>query len=215
MPIRYSKLADKLRKKTTSQLKKAAKKSAGFFKGLAGKVFKKGVDKSSDAELAAMTTHKGIPKIGHIYNFNYPNPKYKTKLPYWDALPLVIPIGYQGKDKFLGLNLHYISPKLRARLFDALLSFEAKSSNSEGKVDEARYLKLSYSLLRNMGSSIYAPTIHSYIYTRIKSDFINIPLESASELIMLPTENFKKFTEESGTNDYNKHLVWDDSARKM
>jgi hypothetical protein len=56
--------------------------------------------------------------IGKMYSFVY-DPKTKEQLPYYDIYPLVFPIEYYN-DGFLGINLHYLPPVLRARLMDAL-----------------------------------------------------------------------------------------------
>ena len=57
--------------------------------------------------------------IGNMYMFFY-DPKHKDTLPYYDGFPLVIPIGPAEKG-FLGLNLHYLPPALRAKLLDGLM----------------------------------------------------------------------------------------------
>jgi hypothetical protein len=57
-------------------------------------------------------------KIGRMYMFSY-DAKWKDKLPYWDAFPLIFPIDFK-KDGFLGINLHYLPPVLRAKLMDEL-----------------------------------------------------------------------------------------------
>ena len=56
--------------------------------------------------------------LGRMYFYFY-DPKTKDMLPYYDRFPLVIPIE-RYSDGFLGLNLHYISPKQRVILLDKL-----------------------------------------------------------------------------------------------
>ena len=77
--------------------------------------------------------------LGKMY-FYYYDPKTKENLQYWDKFPLVIPIETY-RDGFLGLNLHYISPKQRLVLLDALSEF---ANNS--KYDETTRLRLTYNL---------------------------------------------------------------------
>ena len=56
------------------------------------------------------------PKYGVMNLFGY-DPKHKDKLPYYDVFPMIMLIGVE-KDTFLGLNFHYLPPKLRAILLD-------------------------------------------------------------------------------------------------
>ena len=72
------------------------------------------------------TRYEPYPMLGNMYLFSY-DPKTKETLPYYDRFPLIIPFrpsvvsGKAGSGPgFYGLNLHYIPPRLRARLMDAL-----------------------------------------------------------------------------------------------
>jgi hypothetical protein len=82
--------------------------------------------------------------IGRMY-FYYYDPKLKDELPYYDRFPLVIPIE-RYQDGFLGLNLHYISPRQRIELLDALSDFATNS-----KYDETTRLRLSWAKLKTVG----------------------------------------------------------------
>ena len=57
--------------------------------------------------------------IGSMQMFFY-DPKYKETLPYYDRFPLAI-IVKPAKGGFLGMNLHYLPPILRAKFLDALM----------------------------------------------------------------------------------------------
>ena len=54
--------------------------------------------------------------LGNLYCYHY-DPKYKATLPYYDVFPMIMLIGVDN-DTFLGLNFHYLPPKLRAILLD-------------------------------------------------------------------------------------------------
>ena len=106
--------------------------------------------------------------IGRMYFYFY-DPKTKESLPYYDKFPLVIPIE-QYRDGFLGLNLHYIHPKQRILLLDALSEF---ANNS--KYDASTKLRLSYDLLRRTGAAYQAtPCIKRYLFTHVESRFLEI-----------------------------------------
>ena len=54
-------------------------------------------------------------KPGMLITFEY-QPKYADKMLYWDRYPLVY-VTQVNQDGWYGFNLHYLHPKLRARLF--------------------------------------------------------------------------------------------------
>ena len=54
--------------------------------------------------------------FGDLYAYYY-DPKHRQTLPYFDSFPLVMLIKAE-KETFLGLNFHYLPPKLRAILLD-------------------------------------------------------------------------------------------------
>ena len=73
----------------------------------------------------------------------------KEELPYYDRFPLVFPFkrGFTRQraiesGSFLGLNLHYLHPRLRARLMDALYTISL-----DKKFDEDTRIRLSYEIL--------------------------------------------------------------------
>lgn len=57
--------------------------------------------------------------LGAIYVHGY-IPKHRLKLPFYDTMPLYIPISMQG-DRMHALNLHYIPPSFRAKFFEAMI----------------------------------------------------------------------------------------------
>ena len=67
--------------------------------------------------------------IGKMYFYFY-DPKTKDTMPYYDLIPLVIPIE-RYNDGFLGLSLHYIHPKHRMILFDKLSDTISKNTYDE------------------------------------------------------------------------------------
>ena len=122
--------------------------------------------------------------IGRMYFYFY-DPKMKESLPYYDTFPLVIPIE-QYRDGFLGLNLHYIHPKQRILLLDALSEF---ANNS--KYDASTKLRLSYDLLRRTGAVYQAtPCIKRYLFTHVESRFLEITADEWDIASLIPGNNF-------------------------
>jgi len=135
---------------------------------------------SSSDRLQGLTENS----IGKMYMFSY-DPKMKDVLPYYDSYPLVFPIEFYG-DSFLGMNLHYIPPALRARLMDALM----RNINNK-KNDKTTKLVISYNLLN--GASRYKyfkPCVKKYLFSHVRSPFVYIAPDEWNIAMMLPTDRF-------------------------
>lgn len=130
--------------------------------------------------------------IGGMFVFSY-DAKHKDTLPYWDALPLVIPIEIY-KDGFLGLNLHYLPPRLREQLINKLMEYKRRSGTPRA------YMKLSYSMLSSaVKSKLFEPCIHRYLTSHIRSNIIKVHEDAWRNATMLPVQKFQKTT---------AHKVW-------
>jgi len=127
---------------------------------------------------------RGNTVIGKMYFFFY-DPKMKKTLPIYDKFPLVLPIERYG-DGFLGLNLHYLSQGQRK----ALLSKLSEYSNNK-KYNETTKLRLSYDLLKSttvMG--LAQPCIKRYLFSHVRSRFIEVTANEWDNAIDLPVEFF-------------------------
>lgn len=149
------------------------------------------------------------PMIGTMYVFHY-DPKMKKKLPYYDSFPLVIPfdsirtngpitVGQQG---FMGLNLHYLPPILRARLLDNLYTFV-----SNEKLDQTTRFEISYKLLKRVSQLKYfKPCVKQYLFSHMRSKFFYI---EPSEWDMAAFLNIARFQKAS------QKQVWEDSRNAI
>lgn len=122
------------------------------------------------------------PKIGQLYTYLY-NPKTKEKLPYYDVCPLVIPVQFT-ENGFYGLNFHYLSLQERNKLLNIILPFSQKSETSKKKS--------SYAKLVSLASGIWSPCCKRYLWSHIRTKFVNIPQEDWYEVIKLPVISFQK-----------------------
>lgn len=124
------------------------------------------------------------PKIGQLYTYLY-NPKTKDKLPYYDIVPLVIPVQYTNNG-FYGLNFHYLSLPERNKLLNIILPFSQKSETSKKKS--------SYAKLVSLASGVWSPCCKRYLWSHIRTKFVNIPQEDWYEIIKMPVISFQKAT---------------------
>jgi hypothetical protein len=147
----------------------------------------------SDAE---RMTQRILP--GNMYMFSY-NPKTKIQLPYYDRFPLVFPFdSFSGG--FLGMNLHYLPPTLRAKLMDELYDLV-----SNERYDETTKLRISYGLLNSARKYRYfKPCVKQYLFSHVQSSFMYIYPSEWDMALFLPTERFSKA---------GKDKVWIDSRK--
>ena len=128
----------------------------------------------------------GRTGVGSMYLFNY-DPKHKATLPYYDRFPLVFMIE-DYNDGFLGINLHYLPPRLRAQLMDALYSL---SSNQ--RYDENTKLRISYEILKSAAKYRYfKPCVKRYLTSQVKSRYLLIDPVEWDIALFLPTQRFSK-----------------------
>lgn len=124
--------------------------------------------------------------LGRMYFYFY-DPKGKDTLPYYDRFPLVIPIE-RYPDGFLGLNLHYLHPKIRLILLDKL----SVTITDDDYTDKAR-LQLRYDTLQGLSTAYEAaPCLKRYLFANIESRFLEIPASEWDIAVLLPVESFQK-----------------------
>jgi hypothetical protein len=126
--------------------------------------------------------------------FYFYSPKMKKELPYYDTFPLIIYVE-PADGGWYGLNMHYLPPALRAKLYTKLLKY-----NSENKFD------LSYQLLKSLGN-IWKPAFKRYLKKQVKSNFVIVPEESMTASIFLPVASWKGATQSQIWKDSRKQLV--------
>lgn len=128
---------------------------------------------------------RDFPQIGKMFFFFY-DPKHKETLPLYDRFPLVFPIE-PYIDGFLGLNVHYLTIPQRQAFLGKMMQFATNT-----KLNEKTRLRLSYDLLQSTkGVSKYVgPCIKRYLYSHVRSDFIEIQAQEWQMAIALPVEQF-------------------------
>ena len=153
---------------------------------------------AAEAEGGSALTGRTFP--GRMYTFFY-DPKTKRDLPYYDRFPLIFKIkNIDGG--FLGINMHYLPPQLRARLMDALYPLATNRN-----YDETTRLRLTYEILNSATKyRFFKPTIKKYLNSNVRSRYIQINANQWDMALFLPTERFVK---------KNKNFVWRESRRAI
>tara|TARA_B100001057_G_scaffold190156_1_gene190919 strand:- start:3179 stop:3766 length:588 start_codon:yes stop_codon:yes gene_type:complete len=137
--------------------------------------------------------------IGSMQMFYY-DPKHKETLPYYDRFPLSIIIK-PAKGGFLGMNLHYLPPILRAQFLDALMD-----NVTSTKSDDAKF-KITTRLLAGTSSlEFYKPCIKHYLTAHVKSKFAEVKAPEWEIATFLPTAIFEKAS---------KQKIYSDSRKKI
>lgn len=128
---------------------------------------------------------KDTTVIGRMFFFKY-DPKWKDILPIYDKFPMVFPIE-RYPDGFLGLNLHYLDYGQRLYLIQMLSKF----ANNK-KITPTTRLKLSYDLLQStkMLNNLSRPCIKRYLFSHVRSKFIEINPDEWDKAAALPVEMF-------------------------
>ena len=139
-----------------------------------------------DPDADNIETKIDAESIGSMYSFFY-DPKHKKTLPYYDMFPLVFVIGPKPGG-FLGINLHYLPPVLRAKLMDQLYTI-----TNNKKYNNSTKLVVSYELLSRASRFRYfEPCVKHYLFEHVQSRFLRIEPQFWDVALMLPTEKFVK-----------------------
>ena len=137
------------------------------------------------------------PFFGRLNMFFY-DPKLKTKLPFYDTFPLVLPLE-RYPDGFLGINFHYLPINLRIRLLDRMVDF---SNNT--KFDESTTLDVDYTGVK--GIRLVKPTLKRYLSGRVKTNFRRIDEDEFTVATLLPVQRFRKASDQEVYRDSRKML---------
>ena len=141
--------------------------------------------RSTPERLLASPNVRGHTIIGKMYFYWY-DPKTKATLPRWDRFPLVIPIEPYG-DGFLGLNLHYVSERARISILGSLAEYR-----NNDRYDATTRLRLSYDLLRRASKlPMIQPCIKRYLYSHVRSGFLEVTADEWDIAILLPVQRFE------------------------
>ena len=142
------------------------------------------------------------PRIGDMVMYFY-DPKTKETLPFYDRFPLTIMV-QPAPGGFHGLNLHYLSPSIRAVFLDRLMQL------APAKVkDTTRVTRLRYNLLKSTEKfKEFKPCFKHYLMSHITSDMARVAMPEWEIAVFLPTQQFaKKSASYVWSNSRNQYKV--------
>lgn len=116
--------------------------------------------------------------IGNMYLFQY-DAQTKLKLPYWDVFPLILPFSFKNGLMY-GLNVHYMPREIRLKVLTGLQDSISGHNRMAPNVFVQRLAEL----------SLFAPAIHAYYASNIKSNFEQIKPAEWENVIFLPVQKF-------------------------
>ena len=139
--------------------------------------------------------------IGSMYMFFY-DPKHKDTLPYYDSFPLVIVLD-KAPGGFLGLNLHYLPPTLRAKFLDALID----TANNKLYTDNTRFT-VTYNMLKaSTKMKYFKPCVKHYLTDHVRSRFARVPAPEWEIATFLPTADWQKGSSASVYRDSRRAIA--------
>lgn len=112
---------------------------------------------------------------GNMFTYTY-DPKYKKEMPFYDTFPLIIVVE-KTETGWYGINVHYLPPILRAKLFKDILYFK---KNPRAIADALAKHPLTL------------PCLKQYLSKQLRTRPVGIPKEEWEIAIQLPFEGFQK-----------------------
>jgi hypothetical protein len=133
----------------------------------------------------------GMIRPGRFYFFAY-SPKGRAEMPFFDMFPLVYVMNRQSGGKFLGVNFHYLQPRLRAWFINSLLRY---ANDPEWYMSEDAFVRAVYPMFKtNKSLRFYKPTIKTYIKSHIVSKVVEVPPSEWKTVMFMPLERFAKMS---------------------
>jgi len=163
--------------------------------------------------------------IGNLFLFAYRSKWfYKDKLPYYDAFPLIFLIsnaatlknGKVSNKHFLGINFHYLAPRERALLMDAINvrllrnGFDPLSPNYNPRL----YARITYDVLRAAARHrAFRPAVKMYLKSNA-TRMVRIPGDQWEHLLFLPIARWRFSNASRYSNDAkSQQQIWRESTR--
>lgn len=173
-------LLERLDKESPAQLQRRSKESLTWFRNRVRRIRTNSEQfyKQSDLQKSRRFLE------GRMFTFFY-DPKTKDKLPYYDTFPCVMIVETYGSG-FLGLNLHYLPPRIRIRFLEKLFEY----TNNE-EFDETTRLRITWNLLSSVTKlRASRAAVKRYLYSHVEGSALLVEPKYWDIVSFLPTASF-------------------------
>jgi hypothetical protein len=124
------------------------------------------------------------PKPGFLYTYGYAA-KHHATLPYWDMFPLILCIDVT-EDGWLGINMHYMPPRIRAAVFLEML----ETLNKPGYDDRTKF-KITWAKLKQLSQHKYIRhSVKRYLSSQLVTPLCKIDPRYWEPVIFMPYAQF-------------------------
>jgi len=176
-------LLEKLDKESPAELERRSKESLTWFRNRIRRI--KTNSEQFYKKSGLQKTRKFRPE-GRMFTYFY-DPKYKQVMPYYDNFPCVMIIETYG-NSFLGLNMHYLPPRLRIRLLDKLFEY---TNNDD--FDETTRIRITWNILNSVTQlRASRAAVKKYLTANIKGSALEVDPKYWDIVSFLPTAQFSK-----------------------
>lgn len=173
-------LLERLDKESPAQLQRRSKESLTWFRNRVRRIRTNSEQfyKQSDLQKSRRFLE------GRMFTFFY-DPKTKDKLPYYDTFPCVMIVETYGSG-FLGLNLHYLPPRIRIRFLEKLFEY----TNNE-EFDETTRIRITWNLLSSVTKlRASKAAVKRYLYSHVEGSALLVEPKYWDIVSFLPTASF-------------------------
>ncbi len=146
--------------------------------------------------------------IGRLVLFNYA-PKHANTLPYYDVAPLTFmfnafvgdkSFGEEGVLYLMGLNMHYLPPKMRLLIFKTLLEMR-----SEKRYRKSTRLKMTWKALKALSQApAFKHCVKMYRADHVMGQMAEIDPAYWGMVMFMPIADFKKASNKKVWSDIGK-----------
>tara|TARA_B100001939_G_scaffold347907_1_gene371253 strand:- start:1845 stop:2429 length:585 start_codon:yes stop_codon:yes gene_type:complete len=173
-------LLERLDKESPAQLQRRSKESLTWFRNRVRRIRTNSEQfyKQSDLQKSRRFLE------GRMFTFFY-DPKTKDKLPYYDTFPCVMIVETYGSG-FLGLNIHYLPPRIRIRFLEKLFEY----TNNE-EFDETTRIRITWNLLSSVTKlRASKAAVKRYLYSHVEGSALLVEPKYWDIVSFLPTASF-------------------------
>jgi hypothetical protein len=153
---------------------------------------------------------RALLKQGHLYMFDYTDPKYKNELAFFDTQPLVLCLGHvKGVDtpyNNMGVNLHLLPPKVRRMVLFEVWQMYSNAFRKNLYTDNVKDVEVEWSLIKKPLDKYGIDfAIRSYIPIR-QNNIIAFKQEDWSKAIWVPSAGYSKISAPALETEWREHV---------